>query len=46
MRIGRHHLSYRPLFPHARWVRTGGVIQQKAWVCIWLWWIMEAEVRP
>lgn len=46
MRIGLHRMNYRPLLPHASWVRTGGVIRQKAWVCFWLWWAIEVEVRP
>lgn len=36
--------AYRPWMPHARIVRTRGLVNQTALVVIWLGWVLEVEL--
>jgi hypothetical protein len=36
-------MNYRPLFPHAKIVRTGGIVKQTALVIFWRGWVVTLD---
>lgn len=39
-----HRMNYRPILPHGKIVRTRGVVNQTAYVVIWLLWVLNIEL--
>lgn len=43
IQLSLHGMTYRPILPQPKIIRTRGVVNQTALVVFWLWWVLEIE---